>query len=160
VSARPADAEFAAQIRANFGEATYDALQHFNDTGAMRELAGQLSNTLASTPTPLSADQADQLVEILAKQQSHARWTRERRSARAQFRRGLRPSPGVALGAPTGGAAPVLSRLALVRSSIPSSRRAADGDDLSATAGHIAASVPNYRSSPAIDRVVHRNFFE
>jgi hypothetical protein len=61
-----ADTEFAAQIRASFDDATYHALQHFNDTGAMRELTGQLSNALASTATPLGADQADQLVEILA----------------------------------------------------------------------------------------------
>lgn len=61
-----ADAEFAAQVRASFGDTIYDALQHFNDTGAMRELTGQLSNALALTATPLSAGQADQLVEILA----------------------------------------------------------------------------------------------
>ncbi len=61
-----ADAEFAAQVRATFGEATYAALQHFDETGAARELTDQLSSALAPTATPLSADQADQLVEILA----------------------------------------------------------------------------------------------
>lgn len=61
-----ADAEFVAHIRATFGDATYEALQHFNDTGAMRELTGQLTTALATTATPLSPAQADQLVEILA----------------------------------------------------------------------------------------------
>jgi hypothetical protein len=63
---RQAEADLAAQIRANFGDATVAAFQHFNDTGAMRELTGQLTIALAATITPLSPSQADQLVEILA----------------------------------------------------------------------------------------------
>ena len=61
-----ADAEFAAHIRATFGDATYDALQYFNDTGAVRELTSQLTTALATTATPLSPAQVDQLVTIMA----------------------------------------------------------------------------------------------
>src|SRR5581483_6951378 len=61
-----ADAELADGIRAAFGDATLAAFQHFNDTGGMRELTGQLTHTLAASPEPLTPAQADQLVEILA----------------------------------------------------------------------------------------------
>lgn len=64
--ATQADTDLAKQIRSSFGDAVYGAFQHFNDTGAMRELTGQLSNALATTSTPLSTEQADQLVEVLA----------------------------------------------------------------------------------------------
>jgi len=58
--------ELANQIRTTFGDSTYQAFQYFNETGPMRELASHLTTALAPTTTPLSADQAEQLVEILA----------------------------------------------------------------------------------------------
>jgi len=61
-----ADGELANQVRATFGETTYQAFKYFNDTGPMRELTAHLAATLASTSTPLAPDKAEQLVEILA----------------------------------------------------------------------------------------------
>ncbi len=62
-----ADTELANAIRSDFGDATLEAFQYFNATGPLRELAGTLTSTLATTATPLTADQADKLVDILAR---------------------------------------------------------------------------------------------
>ncbi len=59
------DSDLASRIQAQFGDAVYQAYQHFNDTAPVRELTGQLTETLAATATPLTPAQADQLVEIL-----------------------------------------------------------------------------------------------
>ena len=44
--------ELANAIRSDFGDATLEAFQYFNATGPLRELAGTLTSTLATTPRP------------------------------------------------------------------------------------------------------------
>ena len=63
---KEADGDLANQVRATFGETVYQAFKYYNVTGPLRELTDHLTATLASTPTPLAADKAEQLVELLA----------------------------------------------------------------------------------------------
>jgi RNA polymerase sigma factor (sigma-70 family) len=61
-----ADADLAGRIRGAFGDATYDAYQYFNDIGPIREITSHLTAALAAAGTPLTASEADRLVEALA----------------------------------------------------------------------------------------------
>jgi RNA polymerase sigma factor (sigma-70 family) len=67
-----ADAELAAQIRTTFGDSVYAAFEHFNETGAMRELVYHLTKALVASHDPLNTAKSGQLVEILA---NHSRGT-------------------------------------------------------------------------------------
>jgi RNA polymerase sigma factor (sigma-70 family) len=59
------DADLAARVTTSFGDATYQAFAHFNETAPMREVAGHLASSLAASATPLRAEQVEPLVEIL-----------------------------------------------------------------------------------------------
>jgi len=59
-----ADADLATKVRAAFGDSVYQTLQHYDQTAPMRELTGHVAAVLATT-SPLTSDQANQLVEIL-----------------------------------------------------------------------------------------------
>ncbi|MFT3870606.1 MAG: sigma-70 family RNA polymerase sigma factor [Nibricoccus sp.] len=63
--ANDADSTLARQIRTEFGEVVFAAFQHFNETAPVREFASHVSQALTGTPTPLTAVQSEQLVEIL-----------------------------------------------------------------------------------------------
>ena len=65
-SAKPAHDELLMAMRGAFGEATVQTYQHYVDTIAGREVTRELSSALFYTDTPLTAVQADQLVEVVA----------------------------------------------------------------------------------------------
>jgi len=54
------------QIKAALGDAGYAQLQQFDRTGSQRATVGQLTQSLSYSSTPLSDQQASQLVDILA----------------------------------------------------------------------------------------------
>jgi len=58
--------EWLAEMRSTFGDATVQAFQHYRDTGAGRAVTTELENALFYTDTPLTVQQSDQLVEIIA----------------------------------------------------------------------------------------------
>jgi RNA polymerase sigma factor (sigma-70 family) len=58
--------EFLTTIRTNFGDATFQAFQHYTDTMASRGVTKELSSALFYTDTPLTVAQAEQLVEVVA----------------------------------------------------------------------------------------------
>jgi len=58
--------EWLAAIRSNFGDGTVQALQHYNDTRAGRAVTTEVASALFDTDTPLTVQQSDQLVEIIA----------------------------------------------------------------------------------------------
>jgi RNA polymerase sigma factor (sigma-70 family) len=66
-----ADAELSARVRASFGPAVANALEHFNQTGPVREFVHHLADALAATTEPLAPAQREQLVELIARH-SHA----------------------------------------------------------------------------------------
>jgi RNA polymerase sigma factor (sigma-70 family) len=59
-------AEWQTTMRGAFGETMLQTFQHYADTGAGREVTRELSGALFYTETPLTVEQADQLVEIIA----------------------------------------------------------------------------------------------
>ncbi len=61
-----ANAELSARVRANLGPAVEAALQHFNETGPVREFVHHFTEALAATATPLAPAQREQLVELIA----------------------------------------------------------------------------------------------
>jgi hypothetical protein len=61
-----ADAALSARIGASFGSAVQAAFLHFEKTGPVREFVHHLHDALATTATPLTPSQDDQLVELIA----------------------------------------------------------------------------------------------
>lgn len=61
-----ADAELSARIGASFGPSIQAAFVHFSETAPIREFVHHLHESLAATATPLSSNQVDQLVEVIA----------------------------------------------------------------------------------------------
>ncbi len=58
--------EWQETIRGAFGETALQTFQHYADTAAGREVTRELSGALFYTDTPLTVEQADRLVEIIA----------------------------------------------------------------------------------------------
>lgn len=67
-----ADAALAKQVGTAFGDGAAAALATYHDTGALRELTFTLGKMLATSATPLTSDQSEQLVEIMAQNQTLA----------------------------------------------------------------------------------------
>lgn len=60
------DGEREAKLRAAFGDATFQAFQHFEATRSLRWVTEQLVGRLFDSDTPLQPAQADQLVAVMA----------------------------------------------------------------------------------------------
>jgi len=58
--------EWLAAISSDFGDATVQAFQHYDETAVGRVVATELASALFYTDTPLTVPQADQLAEIIA----------------------------------------------------------------------------------------------
>jgi len=58
--------DWLATMRNNFGDATVQAFQHYNDTAGGRVVTTELASALFYTDTPLTVPQADRLAEIIA----------------------------------------------------------------------------------------------
>lgn len=65
-------AELLASVRANFGDATAQAMQHYNDTFPLRGPVDEFAKTLFYTNTPLTAAQAEQLIDAVANSERNA----------------------------------------------------------------------------------------
>lgn len=61
-----AQAESDASIKATLGDAAYAQYQQYQQTLPQRNVVNQLSQSLSYTSTPLTADQTEQMVQILA----------------------------------------------------------------------------------------------
>lgn len=60
-----ADIDLAKRVRTEFGEPAFEAFQHFNETAPIREFTHHVAEALTATSTPLSAEQAEILIELL-----------------------------------------------------------------------------------------------
>jgi hypothetical protein len=62
-----ADAEFKQRFRATFGDQALQTYEHFTETRAVRDVTLRMVSDLFHTETPLTVEQTEQLVEILAR---------------------------------------------------------------------------------------------
>jgi hypothetical protein len=60
-------AEWMTAVRGAFGDAVVQTIEHYADTGPVREVTKELSGALMYSDTPLTIPLAEQLVEILAR---------------------------------------------------------------------------------------------
>lgn len=63
---RQAEAEFNAKVEAEFGTGTVAALENFREKGSYRTLATETAVRLLNSPTPLTGQQVEWLIDLLA----------------------------------------------------------------------------------------------